>query len=71
MKRTIKELKDLRDEMRSLKRRISVIADYVDENPEKGPKLRKCTHTCPDEPIVYEARCDLRHGQGRSFIIFF
>jgi predicted nucleic acid-binding Zn-ribbon protein len=60
LKRTIKELQD---EVVSLKRSISETADYIDEKLERVPKLRKCTHICIDEePTVLEVRRYVFHN---------
>ncbi|KAI9770209.1 MAG: hypothetical protein M1839_003237 [Geoglossum umbratile] len=59
LKRTIKELQD---EVISLKRSISETADYVDEKLEKAPKLRKCSHICIEEPTMFEVRRYVFHN---------
>ncbi|KAI9769825.1 MAG: hypothetical protein M1840_003819 [Geoglossum simile] len=59
LKRTIKELQD---EVVSLKRRISETADYVDEKFEKVLKLRKYVHVYNgEEPIAPEEKYVSRH----------
>ena len=68
LKRTIKELQD---EVISLKRSISETTDYIDEKLEKASKLRKCSHICiEEEPVVLEVRrYVLGHGQVKAFTI--
>src|SRR5947207_290481 len=66
LKRTIKELQD---EVISLKRSISKTTD--DEKLEKASKLRKCLHICiEEEPVVLEVRrYVLGQGQVKAFTI--
>ena len=66
LKRTIKELQD---EVISLKRSISETTD--NEKLEKASKLRKCSHICiEEEPVVLEVRrYVLGHGQVKAFTI--
>ncbi|KAI9766713.1 MAG: hypothetical protein M1840_006357 [Geoglossum simile] len=59
LKRTIKEL---RDEVVSLKRSIRETADYVDEKIEKALKSRKYVHVyIGEEPIAPEEKYVLKH----------
>ena len=66
LKRTIKELQD---EVISLKRSISETTD--NEKLEKASKLRKCLHICiEEEPVVLEVRrYVLGQGQVKAFTI--
>ena len=68
LKRTIKELQD---EVISLKRSISETTDYINEKLKKASKLRKCSHICiEEEPVVLEVRrYVLKHSQVKAFTI--
>jgi len=71
LKRTIKELQD---EVFSLRRSISETTGYINEKLEKGSKLRKCAHICIKEPIVLEVKrysmCETFGGGGRIKLVW-